>query len=107
MKALLILVNFSLLVNLANCDYGYHKPKCHTIYKTIYETIYQTHYKDECYTDYDKKCHTVYDTIYTTKYDTKCHTTYIPKCQYYYDTIYKKKCKYGYEEKVNILIPIL
>ena len=107
MKALLILVNFLLLVTLGNCDYGYHKPKCHTIYKTIYETIYQTHYKDECYTDYDKKCHTVYDTIYTTKYDTKCHTTYIPKCQYYYDTIYKKKCKYGYEEKVNISIPII
>ena len=61
MRALL-LSSFILLVKYASCDHGYHKPKCHTTYKTIYETIYEYDYKDECYTEYDKKCHTAYDT---------------------------------------------
>ena len=43
------LINVAFLVgflaNFASCDYGYHKPKCHTEYKTVYETIYETSYK--------------------------------------------------------------
>ena len=103
----LLFLKLLFLVNFASCDHGYHhKPKCHTIYKTIYETIYETHYKQECYTEYDKKCHTVYDTKYITKYKENCKTHYVPKCQVYYDTIYEKKCKYDYEHKVSKYIPV-